>query len=43
MELATEAVVANIEMCVMASRELWSRLPQAVLLDIYDRLSAENR
>ncbi|MBE3048848.1 hypothetical protein IMZ48_41390 [Candidatus Bathyarchaeota archaeon] len=42
-ELAMEAVIANMDMCVMANREMWSRLPQRILLDIYEQLSVQNR
>lgn len=42
-ELATEAVVANMDMCVMANRDMWERLPPSILLGIYKRLLAHDR
>lgn len=43
MRLAMDRVVANVEVCVAAGREVWARLPSSLVLKIYEEVTARDR
>lgn len=42
MRLAMDTVVANLEVCLAAGRDTWTRLPPSLVVRIYEELTARD-